>query len=231
MRGRCAPMRWATAGVKTVVSAPVSRRRVTAAPLANKVTIGALRRVATVVSPSRIALHPPVPSAAYCIRAASAIRSPKESAETNVPATSAPLSHLLIDKPVHQLGVEQSHRGDISQSLVQAGENDRSVKLPPSPCFRFRVGANSRHLGGGRSGAGACASRPPKERCGSEGDAANDRAQRNEVGLRGSRRRQACLCLYPRLGMRSLILCATNRAFLPAAPRVVLGSAGAWRKR
>src|SRR5215469_17911462 len=97
MRGRCAPMRWATAGVKTVVSAPVSRRRVTAAPLANKVTIGALRRVATVVSPSRIAPQPPGPSAADSTGSASAIRSPEEYVETNVAATSAPLSHLLTD--------------------------------------------------------------------------------------------------------------------------------------
>src|SRR5215831_17294636 len=129
MRGRCAPMRWATAGVKTVVSAPVSRRRVTAAPLANKVTIGALRRVATVVSPSGIAPQPPGPPAAYCVGAASGAGSPEESAETNVAAASAPLNHLFTGNPLIDWALNRAHRGDICDRSVQ-GERDEPFAEP-----------------------------------------------------------------------------------------------------
>src|SRR5215831_8031925 len=129
MRGRCAPMRWATAGVKTVVSAPVSRRRVTAAPLANKVTIGALRRVATVVSPSGIAPQPPGPPAAYCVGAASGAGSPEESAETNVAAASAPLNHLFTGNPLTDWALNRAHRGDICDRSVQ-GERDEPFAEP-----------------------------------------------------------------------------------------------------
>src|SRR5215831_17465650 len=104
MRGRCAPMRWATAGVKTVVSAPVSRRRVTAAPLANKVTIGALRRVATAGSP-------------------------EESAETNVAAASAPLNHLFTGNPLTDWALNRAQRGDICDRSVQ-GERDEPFAEP-----------------------------------------------------------------------------------------------------
>jgi hypothetical protein len=53
MRGGCAPIRWAAAGVRIVEAAPVSRRRVTGFPLASKITIGVFWTVATVVSPIR----------------------------------------------------------------------------------------------------------------------------------------------------------------------------------
>src|SRR5215469_11604187 len=119
MRGRCAPMRWATAGVKTVVSAPVSSRRVTAAPLANKVTIGALRSVATVVSPNRTALQPPGPSAAYCVGAASDTGLPKKPAETSIAATSAPLSHLFTGNPLTDWALNRAHRVYIFSLHVQ----------------------------------------------------------------------------------------------------------------
>src|SRR5690348_2084397 len=58
MRGVSAPTRLAAAGVRIVHSAPVSSSRVTGAPLATRVTIGALRRVATVISPTRLVPHP-----------------------------------------------------------------------------------------------------------------------------------------------------------------------------
>src|SRR5580693_1230497 len=58
MRGVCAPTRLAAAGVRIVHSAPVSSSRVTGAPLATRVTIGALRRVATVISPTRLVPQP-----------------------------------------------------------------------------------------------------------------------------------------------------------------------------
>src|ERR1700720_3475642 len=58
MRGVCAPTRLAAAGVRIVHSAPVSSSRVTGAPLATRVTMGALRRVATVISPTRLVPQP-----------------------------------------------------------------------------------------------------------------------------------------------------------------------------
>src|SRR6516162_1485612 len=72
IRGGCAPIRWAAAGVKIVPSAPVSITRVTGTPLADRVTIGALRRVATVVSPNRTAPQPPA-AAIRCSAAYSAV--------------------------------------------------------------------------------------------------------------------------------------------------------------
>src|SRR5271169_4781311 len=58
MRGVCAPTRLAAAGVRIVHSAPVSSSKVTGAPLAMRVTIGALCRVATVISPTRLVPQP-----------------------------------------------------------------------------------------------------------------------------------------------------------------------------
>src|SRR5271155_2639470 len=58
MRGVCAPTRLAAAGVRIVHSAPVSSSRVSGAPLATSVTIGALRSVATVISPIRLVPQP-----------------------------------------------------------------------------------------------------------------------------------------------------------------------------
>src|SRR5690348_150312 len=58
MRGVSAPTRLAAAGVRIVHSAPVSSSNVTGAPLATRVTIGALRRVATVISPTRLVPQP-----------------------------------------------------------------------------------------------------------------------------------------------------------------------------
>src|SRR6516165_3514398 len=129
MRGRSAPMRCAAAGVKTVVSAPVSRRRVTAAPLANKVTIGALRSVATVVSPSRTAPQPPGPSAADGKGFANGVGSPRDPAETSVAATSAPLNHLFTGNPLTDWALNRAHRGDICDRSVQ-GERDELFAEP-----------------------------------------------------------------------------------------------------
>src|SRR5208282_1787233 len=77
------------AGVKIVPSAPVSRTSVTGIPLADKVTIGALRRVATVVSPKRTAAQPPA-AATGCWAAP----------DTSAIVTIAPLSHRFIGEEV-----------------------------------------------------------------------------------------------------------------------------------
>src|SRR6266853_3881696 len=60
MAGRCAPIRSATAGVRTVLSAPVSRISVTEWPLADRVTIGARFRVATMILPIGLMSQPTV---------------------------------------------------------------------------------------------------------------------------------------------------------------------------
>ena len=59
-----APIRCAAAGVNTVASAPVSRRRRTVALLAKTLTIGWLSSIATAVSARRMVPQTPPPSAA-----------------------------------------------------------------------------------------------------------------------------------------------------------------------
>src|ERR1700757_1338296 len=100
-------MRPATAGVRIVVSAPLSRSRVTGAPLADTVTMGALRRVATVVSPSRTVPQglgasatktvpaPPDPVGECCISL-----SATPASDASAVAKVAPLSHRYMDNPL-----------------------------------------------------------------------------------------------------------------------------------
>src|ERR1700730_7046388 len=63
-RACCAPIRCAAAGVNTVASAPVSRRRRTVALLAKTLTIGWLSSIATAASARRMVPQTPTPSAA-----------------------------------------------------------------------------------------------------------------------------------------------------------------------
>src|SRR6516225_3575958 len=95
-------------GVKIVPSAPVSRTSVTGIPLADKVTIGALRRVATVVSPKRTAAQLPPAAATGCWAAYPA-------ADTSAVATIAPLSHRFMGEEV-TFGAALCKEGNITVS-------------------------------------------------------------------------------------------------------------------
>src|SRR5215472_16735001 len=103
-------MRPATAGVKIVASAPVSRSRVTGTPLADRVTIGALRRVATVVSPKRTVPQP---------LAAATGNSPAHAGAADIRAvvTIAPLMHRFMREEV-TFGAAQRKKSNITASRL-----------------------------------------------------------------------------------------------------------------
>src|SRR5271167_1298672 len=125
MRGLCAPIRWATTGVKIVPSAPVSITRVTGTPLADKVTIGALRRVATVVSPNRTVPQPPA--------AATGCSAAYRAADTSKVVTIAPLSHRFMGQEV-TFGAALYKESNHDPAL--AIENRDHTGLPSEPAGR-----------------------------------------------------------------------------------------------
>jgi len=100
----------------------VSRTSVTGIPLANNVTIGALRRVATVVSPKRTAAQPLPAAATGCWRAYPA-------ADTSAAVTIAPLSHRFIREEVTFGAALCKESSDITVNSMSGGATLRA-------CFR-----------------------------------------------------------------------------------------------
>ena len=143
-------IRWATAGVKIVPSAPVSRTSVTGIPLADKVTIGALRRVATVVSPKRTAVQPLPAAATGCWRA-------YPSADTSAAVTIAPLSHRFIREEVSFGAALCKESSDITVNSLSGSAILRACFRGPCAVSKLAIphaGPRPPSSGSGRSGVG-----------------------------------------------------------------------------
>ena len=129
----------------------MSRTSVTGIPLANNVTIGALRRVATVVSPKRTAAQPLPAAATGCWPAYPA-------ADTSAVVTIAPLNHRFMREEVRFGAALCKESSDITVSSLSGSAILRA-------CFRGPCAVSKLAIPHAGAAAAVVRQRPLRCRC------------------------------------------------------------------